>query len=366
MNSENDKEIHVCIICNKNIEGMKLFLNHINEKHASKIIEIFDKNSYYNRRENSYMGIISKNKLYEPSNKYNNKSNKNYIESNKNYIESNKYNIESNKYNIESNKYFENNKGNIESIKNNSERNKNYIESNKFNFEKNKYNNKSNKNYIESNKYNIESNKYNIESNKYNIESNKYFENNKSNIESNKKFENNKNNFESSKNNIERNIENNNNNSENNTNNFEMNNVNSINTKSIIKENIINDIKSGTIINIFESSKDDKITHCNKEKLNCVCCKGKICEEGNCYCPKCMKLNIKKQNLINGELINKSGNIAQKKIINNKIVYFCGKKFFKDIDTYEGKRTFEIPCKADLRCNDCENLIKNRKIYEDF
>ncbi len=293
MNSENDKEIHVCIICNKNIEGMKLFLNHINEKHASKIIEIFDKNSYYNRRENSYMGIISKNKLYEPSNKYNNKSNKNYIESNKNYIESNKYNIESNKYNIESNKYFENNK---------------------------------------------------------------------SNIESNKKFENNKNNFESSKNNIERNIENNNNNSENNTNNFEMNNVNSINTKSIIKENIINDIKSGTIINIFESSKDDKITHCNKEKLNCVCCKGKICEEGNCYCPKCMKLNIKKQNLINGELINKSGNIAQKKIINNKIVYFCGKKFFKDID----KRTFEILCKADLRCNDCENLIKNRNIYEDF
>ena len=145
-----------------------------------------------------------------------------------------------------------------------------------------------------------------------------------------------------------------------------MNNVNSINTKSIIKENIINDIKSGTIINIFESSKDDKITHCNKEKLNCVCCKGKICEEGNCYCPKCMKLNIKKQNLINGELINKSGNIAQKKIINNKIVYFCGKKFFKDIDTYEGKRTFEILCKADLRCNDCENLIKNRNIYEDF
>ena len=277
MNSENDKEIHVCIICNKNIEGLKLFLNHINEKHASKIIEIFDKNSYYNRRENSYMGIISKNKLYEPSNKYNNKSNKNYIESNKNYIESNK-----------------------------------------------------------------------------------------SNIESNKKFENNKNNFESSKNNIERNIENNNNNSENNTNNFEMNNVNSINTKSIIKENIINDIKSGTIINIFESSKDDKITHCNKEKLNCVCCKGKICEEGNCYCPKCMKLNIKKQNLINGELINKSGNIAQKKIINNKIVYFCGKKFFKDIDTYEGKRKFEILCKADLRCNDCENLIKNRNIYEDF
>ena len=145
-----------------------------------------------------------------------------------------------------------------------------------------------------------------------------------------------------------------------------MNNVNSINTKSIIKENINNDIKSGTIINIFESSKDDKITHCNKEKLNCVCCKGKICEEGNCYCPKCMKLNIKKQNLINGELINKSGNIAQKKIINNKIVYFCGKKFFQDIDTYEGKRTFEIPCKADCPCNDCENLIKNRKIYEDF
>ena len=77
------------------------------------------------------------------------------------------------------------------------------------------------------------------------------------------------------------------------------------------KEYNSNNTKSNE--NINESSINVKITHCNKEKLNCTCCKDKICTEGNCFCPKCMKLNIEKLKLNNHELINKLGNISERK-----------------------------------------------------
>ena len=64
MSLYNDKEIHVCIICNESIEGMKDFIRHLIETHSSKLIEKFDKNSSYNKsKEFSNMGNNFKNEL---------------------------------------------------------------------------------------------------------------------------------------------------------------------------------------------------------------------------------------------------------------------------------------------------------------
>lgn len=227
-----DEEIHVCIICNQNIKGNKEFKKHINSYHSTKIIEIFDKNSYYN------IELNQKNKK---------------------------------KRDIDSSKENEISKVK-ESIKKSN-----------------------NENY--------------------------------------------KNNFESNQSRIE--------------------------TKNIIKEYNSNNTKSNE--NINESSINVKITHCNKEKLNCTCCKDKICTEGNCFCPKCMKLNIEKLKLNNHELINKLGNISErKKKKNGEIIYFCRKNYFKLIDTYSGKKKFDLICDSVNPCNECEKLTENMKIYENI
>ena len=131
------------------------------------------------------------------------------------------------------------------------------------------------------------------------------------------------------------------------------------------KEYNSNNTKSNE--NINESSINVKITHCNKEKLNCTCCKDKICTEGNCFCPKCMKLNIEKLKLNNHELINKLGNISErKKKKNGEIIYFCRKNYFKLIDTYSGKKKFDLICDSVNPCNECEKLTENMKIYENI
>ena len=131
------------------------------------------------------------------------------------------------------------------------------------------------------------------------------------------------------------------------------------------KEYNSNNTKSNE--NINESSINVKITHCNKEKLNCTCCKDKICTEGNCFCPKCMKLNIEKLKLNNHELINKLGNISErKKKKNGEIIYFCRKNYFKLIDTYTGKKKFDLICDSVNPCNECEKLTENMKIYENI
>ena len=131
------------------------------------------------------------------------------------------------------------------------------------------------------------------------------------------------------------------------------------------KEYNSNNTKSNE--NINESSINVKITHCNKEKLNCTCCKDKICTEGNCFCPKCMKLNIEKLKLNNHELINKLGNISKKKKKKNgEIIYFCRKNYFKLIDTYSGKKKFDLICDSVNPCNECEKLTENMKIYENI
>jgi len=287
-----DKEIHVCIICNESIEGMKDFIKHLIETHSSKLIEKFDKNSSYNKsKEFSNMGNNFKNELSQKKKQIN-------------------------ESNIESNKIKQNNESNIESNK---------------------------KKQI--NESDIESNKKNERSKtKTNIEITKMIENNESIIEINKKNdESNKSKNEISKNNFE------------NTNNYS-----SIDTKSILKINENNNIKK------FDISTDDTITHCNKEKLNCICCKDKICQEGNCYCPKCMKLNIEKKKLINGELINKSGHIAKRKKKNNEIRYFCGCKYLKEVNLFEGKKKIEIKCDSDNPCDDCQKLIENIFIYQNL
>ena len=131
------------------------------------------------------------------------------------------------------------------------------------------------------------------------------------------------------------------------------------------KEYNSNNTKSNE--NINESTINVKITHCNKEKLNCTCCKDKICTEGNCFCPKCMKLNIEKLKLNNHELINKLGNISErKKKKNGEIIYFCRKNYFKLIDTYSGKKKFDLICDSVNPCNECEKLTENMKIYENI
>ena len=274
-----DKEIHVCIICNESIEGMKDFIKHLIETHSSKLIEKFDKNSSYNKsKEFSNMGNNFKNELSQKKKQIN-------------------------ESNIESNKKKQINESDIESNKKN-ERSKT----------------------------------------KTNTEITKMIENNESVVEINKKNDE----SDKSKNEIsESDFEN-------------TNNYSSIDTKSILKINENGNVKK------FDISTDDTITHCNKEKLNCICCKDKICQEGNCYCPKCMKLNIEKKKLINGELINKSGHIAKRKKKNNKIRYFCGCKYLKEVNVFKGKNIVEATCYSDNPCDDCQKLIENIFIYQNL
>ena len=98
------------------------------------------------------------------------------------------------------------------------------------------------------------------------------------------------------------------------------------NSKKIAKRDNIIRIKSDKQKNektCKQITEGKKITYCNRknEIIKCDCCPDHICRENNCMCVTCMTYNRKQLNLKDGQLINKSGKIAN--FIKGN--YFCGK-----------------------------------------
>ena len=95
--------------------------------------------------------------------------------------------------------------------------------------------------------------------------------------------------------------------------------------------------------------------------IKCDCCPDHICRKGNCFCVNCMQINIRINNLKNGELITKSGRIAT--FENGE--YHCGKKQEIMFFNFIGQEIVtNYKCKYPLPpCPDCKILIKYMKYY---
>ena len=105
------------------------------------------------------------------------------------------------------------------------------------------------------------------------------------------------------------------------------------------------------------------IDYCGKpnELITCNCCPDHICKPGNCLCVNCMRRNINKFNLQNGELINRAGKIA--KLCKGN--YFCGAEYDKIIKNIVGIE-FKKHSKCKLpfdSCDDCKVLNKFKLLY---
>ena len=101
---------------------------------------------------------------------------------------------------------------------------------------------------------------------------------------------------------------------------------------------------------------ENNCEHKNKD-IKCECCPDHICKKGNCLCVKCMRDNLFKLKLVNGELINRAGRIA--KFIKGH--YYCGCQY-ESIDENCKKRKIK-KCEYSEPCNDCKVLTKFRNIY---
>lgn len=98
------------------------------------------------------------------------------------------------------------------------------------------------------------------------------------------------------------------------------------------------------------------------KKLQCKCCRDKICKKGNCLCIVCMKRNLEKNKIKKGNLINKKGRICYK---NNDNKYYCGyKNCIEETPTSNGKKLISFICQFPENCKDCQDLTANCKIYE--
>ena len=106
-----------------------------------------------------------------------------------------------------------------------------------------------------------------------------------------------------------------------------------------------------------------KYFYCNKrnELIKCDCCRDHICKAGNCFCVKCMKINVNRLNLIKDSLINRAGNIAKP----FKGLYFCEKEYLSTITNVIGmKFTKRSKCEYPLEpCDDCKVLTKFKNVY---
>ena len=105
------------------------------------------------------------------------------------------------------------------------------------------------------------------------------------------------------------------------------------------------------------------IIYCGQKNrfINCTCCLDHTCKKGNCICVICMAKNIRKFNLRNGQLINKSGNIASP----IKGSYYCGNEYETIIENVIGLQFRKhLQCNYPLEpCNDCKILTKFKDIY---
>ena len=125
-------------------------------------------------------------------------------------------------------------------------------------------------------------------------------------------------------------------------------------------------IKKNTIQRYKSLDDDNKFYYCGKinELIKCECCPDHICKKGNCFCVKCMRKNLYKLNLVNGELINRAGKVA--KFIKGN--YYCGSQYesiFENINhiTFRNTTKCEYPS---VSCNNCKVLNKFRNIYYDI
>lgn len=112
----------------------------------------------------------------------------------------------------------------------------------------------------------------------------------------------------------------------------------------------------------FPIKPEGELYYCKQknDKIDCDCCHDHICCEGNCFCVDCMRLNINKFNLKNGQLINKSGYIS----IYEQGRYHCYRKNKIINENYIGEK-FENKnnCSLQCPCNDCRVLCKFMEFY---
>ena len=129
------------------------------------------------------------------------------------------------------------------------------------------------------------------------------------------------------------------------------------------QEYILNKNKNNIRNNKIITENNNLLSYCEKKNkdIECECCPDHICREGNCLCVKCMRNNINKLKLVNGELINRAGKIA--KFIKGH--YYCGCEYESIYENVSSK-TFRNIKKCEYLsepCNDCKVITKFRKIY---
>ena len=129
---------------------------------------------------------------------------------------------------------------------------------------------------------------------------------------------------------------------------------------NINQENNLN--KNNNIIRRYKSiDENNKLLfyceHKNKD-IKCECCPDHICKKGNCLCVKCMRYNLFKLKLVNGELINKAGRIA--KFIKGH--YYCGCQYESIYENCERRKIKKCEYSSEP-CDDCKVLTKFRNIY---
>ena len=104
-----------------------------------------------------------------------------------------------------------------------------------------------------------------------------------------------------------------------------------------------------------------KFFYCNS-KLNCECCKGKLCENNHCFCLNCMKLNKIFYGLNDNELINKFGRVCNLKL---GYGYYCNCDFIQEytnLNEFKFRKIFKCNFEDEL-CKACKELNNNLKIY---